>query len=419
MKQFEQARSELLDIFKAGLAAVEGRAVVARYLAQHPVAGACSLVALGKAAGAMALGALESLGEGVIDGLVISKPGHLPRELFNHPQLTLIEGGHPLPDRSSLEAGAALLDFLSHLPPERALLFLISGGTSSLVEVLRPGVGLADLQRVNRWLLGSGLPIEKMNRIRKSLSAIKGGGLLRYVGGRSVTGLFISDVRWDDPAVIGSGLLAAGGEAQESADPGNLPDWLLELMAAGKPERPTATPQPVLQVVATLRDAREGAAQAARALGYETMVSHAFINAGAENVGRRLALELLDSRPGVYIWGGEPSVRLPRQPGRGGRNQHLALSVASVIDGTDDILFLSAGTDGTDGPGEEAGALVDGATLMRARRHGFDADHTLALADSGSLLAASGDLICTGPTGTNVMDLMIGLRIEQKHGYGE
>lgn len=93
MKQFEQARSELLDIFKAGLAAVEGRAVVARYLAQHPVAGACSLVALGKAAGAMALGALESLGEGVIDGLVISKPGHLPRELFNHPQLTLIEGG--------------------------------------------------------------------------------------------------------------------------------------------------------------------------------------------------------------------------------------------------------------------------------------------------------------------------------------
>ena len=205
MKQFEQARSELLDIFKAGLAAVEGRAVVARYLAQHPVAGACSLVALGKAAGAMALGALESLGEGVIDGLVISKPGHLPRGLFNHPQLTLIEGGHPLPDRSSLEAGAALLDFLSHLPPERALLFLISGGTSSLVEVLRPGVGLADLQRVNRWLLGSGLPIEKMNRIRKSLSAIKGGGLLRYVGGRSVTGLFISDVRWDDPAVIGSG----------------------------------------------------------------------------------------------------------------------------------------------------------------------------------------------------------------------
>lgn len=134
---------------------------------------------------------------------------------------------------------------------------------------------------------------------------------MRYVGGRSVTGLFISDVRWDDPAVIGSGLLASGGEVQESADPGNLPDWLLELMAAGKPERPTATPQPVLQVVATLRDAREGAAQAARALGYETMVSHAFINAGAENVGRRLALELLDSRPGVYIWGVNPVSGFP------------------------------------------------------------------------------------------------------------
>jgi len=123
-------------------------------------------------------------------------------------------------------------------------------------------------------------------------------------------------------------------------------------------------------------------------------------------------LELLDAFPGVCIWGGEPSVQLPEHPGRGGRNQHLALSAATVIEGRDDIFFLSGGTDGTDGPGEDAGALVDGGTLGRVRRAGYEAQDALDRADAGSLLEASGDLVHTGPTGTNVMDLMIGIRIQ-------
>ena len=413
MKTIRQARNELLSIFNAGVAAVNGRTVVASYLEQHPPQRELSLVALGKAAGAMALGALDVLGDAVRDGLVISKPGHLDRATLAARGLQALEGGHPIPNVDSLKAGAALLDFLHRQPADRALLFLISGGTSSLVEVLHEGVALDDLRRVNEWLLGSGFSIEKMNRVRKSISAIKGGRLLRHMVGREVTGLYISDVRWDDPAVIGSGLLVAEKHAAAELGSMQLPDWINRLTGAEETVYAPAPARVDLHIIASLKDAREAAAEAARALGYETQVSHAFINATAENAGRRLALELMDSLPGVYIWGGEPSVRLPERPGRGGRNQHLALAAACVIEGSDDLLFLSAGTDGSDGPGEDAGALVDGGTIGRGRRQGFDAEQVLTDADSGSLLAASGDLIHTGPTGTNVMDLMIGLRSEK------
>ena len=133
--------------------------------------------------------------------------------------------------------------------------------------------------------------------------------------------------------------------------------------------------------------------------------------ADAINAGRRLALELTDSNPGIFVWGGEPSVCLPDEPGRGGRNQHLALSAATVMAGHDDVCFLSIGTDGSDGPGEDAGALVDGGTIGRGQREGFEAEQCLKAADSGSFLEASEDLINTGPTGTNVMDLILGMKL--------
>jgi hydroxypyruvate reductase len=387
---------------------------VQRHLQQHPLDGPCAVIALGKAAGDMALGAIDALGEQLCDGLAVSKPDHLDRPALQQQGFQLFEGGHPVPDGASLDAGAALLAFIGRQPPERQLLFLISGGTSAVVEVLRPGLDLAQLQRVNEWLLGSGLGIGAMNRVRKSLSAIKGGGLLGYLSGRRVTGLLISDVPSDDPAVIGSGLLAADSDSAGAVVTTGLPDWLQSLVEGGNREPSTSGCTPELHIVASLHEAREAAATRARELGYATRVYHAFINADAENAGRRLALELLDALPGVYIWGGEPSVQLPAEPGRGGRNQHLALAAAGVIEGHEDICFLSAGTDGGDGPGVDAGALVDGATLARARREGFHSEAALAAADSGSLLDASGDLIHTGPTGTNVMDLMIGLRVEHE-----
>jgi hydroxypyruvate reductase len=166
-----------------------------------------------------------------------------------------------------------------------------------------------------------------------------------------------------------------------------------------------------ISVVASLADAREAAAAKARELGYAVTLNRAHLGGDVEMLGRRLGYELRDTWPGLYIWGGEPTIRLPEHPGQGGRNQHLALVVATQISGRRDLCFLAAGTDGGDGPGEDAGALVDGGSVGRGSRAlGIDPEICLARADSGRFLEASGDLIQTGPTGTNVMDLMIGLK---------
>lgn len=410
MQEIKQTRKALLEILQAALKEVNGRSAVHKALQHEDMHENCSLIAIGKAAQAMALGAVDALGSKIGDGLVISKPGHLEPGRLEQFGLVGIEGEHPVPSEKSLEAGHRLLAYLEQLPSDRHLLFLISGGTSSLVELLRDGIGLDDLRRVNSWLLASGLGIGAMNRVRKALSAIKGGGLLDFTGTRRITALMISDVPGDDPAVIGSGLLSPGEEGGAELESLQLPGWLQDLMPDQLPVQPHK-PDLKISIVANLREARNAAARKAEALEYKTQVNQAFISSEAETAGRRMALELLDALPGVYIWGGEPSVELPENPGRGGRNQHLALAAATVIEGREDICFLSAGTDGTDGPGEDAGGIVDGGTLGRAARDGFDADDSLARADSGSLLEATGDLINTGPTGTNVMDLMIGIKI--------
>jgi len=385
---------------------VEGRSSVRDWLRQHPIATAPALLAIGKAAESMTLGALDALPEGVADGLVISKAGHLdPQRLARHGLIGLT-AGHPLPDVHSLEAGERLLAFLARQPAGRELLCLISGGASSLVEVLRPGLSLEQLQRTNAWLLASGLPIAAMNRVRRALSRIKGGGLLGYLGPRRVTALLISDVEGDDPAVIGSGLLFPSPATELSDLP--LPPWLRPWVQA--PEPPAAGPPVAAHIVARLADAMEAAAAEGRRLGYPVRLRRAFQNGEAETVGRRLAREILEAPPGLLLWGGETRVRLPAEPGRGGRNQQLALAAATVLQGAAGVWLLAAGTDGSDGPGEDAGALVDGGTLARGQAEGLDAVESLRRADAGSFLAAAGDLLHTGPTGANVMDLLIGLR---------
>jgi len=231
LKKMKQARHELLQIFQAALDRVEGRSMVRAFLQKNPGDGPVFLVAVGKAAQAMAMGAVDALGENIVDGLVISKSGHLNRVELAANRLVGLEGGHPIPDESSLAAGQVMLDYLSQLPTERPLLFLISGGASSLVEVLQDGLGLDDLQRINRWLLGSGLAIDRMNRIRKVLSRIKGGGLLDYLPGPRVRALMISDVARDDPAVIGSGMLVPDEIEKENL---GLPPKLAQLIAGTK-----------------------------------------------------------------------------------------------------------------------------------------------------------------------------------------
>lgn len=167
----------------------------------------------------------------------------------------------------------------------------------------------------------------------------------------------------------------------------------------------TAVPGPVTLVAV-------GKAAQSMALGAHDVLDREFIEGDADEAGERLARLVLTGPAGVQVWGGETTVVLPPESGRGGRNQHLALAAATVLSGGQDCLFLSAGTDGTDGPTGDAGALVDADTLKRAETEGFDPARTLRSADAGSLLEATGDLIRTGPTGTNVMDLMLGLKVD-------
>lgn len=398
-----RARRELLEILRAATARVAGDAAVRRWLADHPPAGDCALVAVGKAAAQMLRGAREVLADRVADALLISGRDYVdavPEDVV------WAEGAHPLPDERSLAAGEALLAFLARQPGHRELVFLVSGGASAMVEVLREGVDAGLLERANRWLLGSGLGIGEMNAVRKALSRIKGGGLLDFVGPRPATALLISDVPGDDPAAIGSGLLVADPGTADVLAGLELPQWL---GAALGPVRHGAESYPVRCVlVATNRDAREAAATAARRLGHAAVVHASLVTGAAAEAGEGLARELLEGRPGVHVWGGETTVRLPENPGRGGRNQHLALAAARILEHRPGVVLLSAGTDGRDGPGDDAGAMVDGGTVARGRLGGLDPDSALRCADSGSFLESAGDLVNTGPTGTNVMDLIIG-----------
>jgi len=406
----DPARRDLLDIYSAALRRVEGRRCVREYLNASDLDG-CAMVAIGKAAQSMALGAVDALGERIAEGLVISKQGHLDWAQIGHLGFEAIEGGHPVPDEGSLAAGAALLAFIGRQPSGRPLLFLISGGTSSLVEAPQAGVTLEHLRKTNNWLLGSGLSIREMNRVRRRLSRIKGGGLIGYLGDRHAQALLISDVQGDDPAVIGSGLLMPP-PADEAGEPlPHLPDALAMLMAGiAKTDDALGRTTIPHNLVTTLGDALQTAASRAKELGHAVTLHTEFVSGDATEAGACLATHLLSSASGVHIWGGETTLRLPLFPGRGGRNQHLALAAARQMAGYEGVYLLAAGTDGSDGPGEDAGALVDGGTLDRAQLDGFDADTALRTADSGSLLDAAGDLINTGPTGSNVMDLMIGLR---------
>jgi hydroxypyruvate reductase len=263
--------------------------------------------------------------------------------------------------------------------------FLISGGASSLVEVLTSGATLADLQRLNATGLASGEDIAQLNARRRGISRLKGGGLSALLRGRTALGLFISDVPGDDPAVIGSGLLGPAGAGGEPCD------------------------RVTRRIVARIEDAMQ--AVVARAGDLRTWISDSRFGGDADRLAVRLTHELCLTDAEVCVWGGESVVRLPPAPGRGGRNQHLALAAARLIAGQDDLLFLAAGTDGTDGPTADAGALVDGETCARVMVAGLDVDRSLTAADSQSALAAAGDLVHTGPTGTNVGDLAVGLKL--------
>jgi len=296
---------------------------------------------------------------------------------------------HPVPDERSLAAGENVTTCVSSLAADAQLLFLVSGGASSLVETLRPGCSLADLQALNRWALDSGAPIAEINARRRQLSRLKGGGLAVLAGNRRTLALMISDVPGDDPRVIGSGLLHAFAPSSELGPVPRVP----------------------VRTVATLRMACRAAADAARRHGLTATVSPRRLTGDAAALGVALAGKARRLPAGtLQVWGGESTVTLPPRPGRGGRNQHLALAAAIEFERRPSpVVLLAAGTDGIDGATADAGAIVDPATCLRGRDAGFDPHVSLAAADSGSFLEAAGDLLHTGATLTNVGDVVLAL----------
>lgn len=375
-------RRLLLELFQAGLHRVEGRQAVTRVLA--PGAQNVWIAAVGKAAAAMAIGAHDVLGDRIQRILIISKDGHVPAQALLLPGVEVLESAHPVPDERSLAAGQALLNWMTALPADVTPLFLISGGASSLVEVLEDGVTFTQLAQLNAECLASGIGIAELNARRAQLSRIKGGRLATLLAGRPAQALFISDVPGDDPAVIGSGIMG-----------------------------PAITGEDRVQrtVVASITDAVDSVCAAASGFGLDVRKPAQRFDDEAGRLAVRFAHELHLNPAQVCVWGGESTVQLPPDPGRGGRNQHLALAAARLLVGQPHMMLLAAGTDGTDGPTEDAGAIVDGETCARVALAELDADECLRRADAGTALAASGDLIHTGPTGTNVGDLVIGLKL--------
>lgn len=368
-----RAYDAVQDIWWQGVRAVRGEASVEKAIRQEQVARPDQIIAVGKAASSMVAGAQAVFGTD-IPALVVTKYGHaspLPGPV------RVIESAHPVPDENALVAGVEVLKVVQQLSDKSHLLMLVSGGASALAELPEEGMSLHALQAENARLLSAGLDIHAMNARRTEVSRIKGGKLLSHFTGELVTTLAISDVEGDNLSVIGSGIGAAPAYHRFSFDP---------------------------HIVASNSIARAAAAERAVALGYPVMSNHENLYADVFDIAREIGPALRHAPPGVHIWGGEPTIVLPPDPGQGGRNQALALALAEQISGIYGLTVLVAGTDGTDGPTDAAGAIVTGATWSE------DGKRALRLADSGHFLHSRSALFKSGPTGTNVMDLIVALK---------
>ncbi|MBN4080703.1 DUF4147 domain-containing protein, partial [Beggiatoa alba] len=319
------------------------------------------------------------------------------------------ESSHPVPSEMSLIAGQKMIDFITDLPEQTHLIFLVSGGASALVEKTKPGIQLEALIQVNHWLLASGLAIEEMNRIRQRLSVIKGGGLAEFSRHLKVSNLLLSDVSSNDPAIIGSGLFVTKTENTVNKQ---LPDWLELLLAkCDENKRDNGCHAIFTDLLATNSVLLDNIATLWRT---ETQCKifkfDAALSGDIEQVAEKVVSQITEA--GFYIWGGETTVRLNAQAGQGGRNQHLGLLIANKIKGMSKLSILCIGTDGTDGNTCDAGALVDGESIERGEVDGLNANDAINTFNSSDFLHASGDVINTGPTGTNVMDVVLAYQWE-------
>lgn len=382
------------------------------------------VIGAGKAAVGMALGARDALGERITGGTVATRDGYGGEV----PGIYVWEAAHPVPDTRGLAAAADALACARAAREHDVVLCLVSGGGSALWPAPVAGVSLTELRALTDALLRAGATIREINAVRKHLSRIGGGWLAREAYPARVVTLAVSDVVGSPLDVIAGGptvpdpttFADALGvlSAYEIAAPSAALRWLQAGAAGEVPE----TPKPFglefervsAHVVASNADALRGAAAEAERLGCRARIVADDLEGEAREVARGIARLALESREGMspgdpplaLLLGGETTVTV-RGRGTGGRNQELALALALELEGCAGIVAAALGTDGTDGPTPAAGGMVDGETVARAAAAGLDARDHLARNDSNPLLRAAGDLLVTGPTGTNVCDVVV------------
>jgi hydroxypyruvate reductase len=409
-------------IFDSALAAGDVIPLVRRHLRLDSRHRRVLVLGCGKASAAMAAAAEAVLGDRISGGFVVVKDGCA----VPVPKVEVTEAGHPVPDARGLAASARLLELARGAGEDDLVLFLVSGGGSALTPAPASPITLAEKQEVTRLLLASGATIGELNAVRKHLSRFKGGQLARAAAPASVLTLALSDVIGDPLDVIASGPTAPDpttfADAREVLArrglAGRVPASVAARLEAGLRGEIEETPKPgdrlfgrVINVVignnALIADA---AVAAATRLGYRPYLATRELQGEAREVARDLVARARRLEPpACLIAGGETTVTV-KGKGRGGRCQEFALAAALELLPADRMTVLAAGTDGTDGPTDAAGAIIDADSVARGTRAGGDAHRALADNDAYRFLAASRDLIVSGPTRTNLLDLYVVLR---------
>ena len=405
-------RPTAIEIATAAIDAVKPDAAVRRALSStsFDLAGEVRLVAAGKAAWRMAAAASDVLGDRLARGIVVTKYGHVEHPL---PRIECHEAGHPVPDENSFRATAAVLDFVKGLSPHDTVVFLLSGGGSALFEA--PLVSGGELADVTRQLLACGADIVEINTIRKRLSRVKGGRFAAACAPAHIFQIVLSDVLGDPLDMIASGPAAADtstcAQAQAVVTKYNL-KFSPDVLACLAQETPRAVANVETVVAGSVRELCAAAASACAARGFTPEILDTAVADEARAAGRRLAeivrAHAADGVRRAFIMGGETVVKLTGH-GKGGRNQEFALAAAPILDGLPNVALVSVGSDGTDGPTDAAGGCVDGETAAQLRSCGLSVEKALAENDAYPTLAAVEGLVITGPTGTNVNDVAIGL----------
>jgi glycerate 2-kinase len=428
------------EILQAALAAVDPFAAVTRSLQRsgdrlaaagvtYDLAAVRRVLVLGagKAGAPMAQAVEQVLGERIDDGLVVVKDGHGGA---TH-KVRIVEAAHPVPNAAGLAAGQELMALAAATTADDLAIVLLSGGGSALLEALPASLTIESLQAATTALLRSGAPIQAINALRKHLSLLKGGQLARLLYPAQVLTLVLSDVVGSPPDVIASGPTTPDRSTWQdvAAVVAQYDLWeALPAEVAGYVRRGIGgewgeTPKPgdplfarcQTVIVGDNRTAALAAARTAQRLGWQTLLLTTALEGEAAAAARFVAaiareIRTFDSpvaAPACVLLGGETTVTLRGEIGEGGRNQELALAAAVALDGMPGVTLASLATDGSDGPTAAAGGLVDGATLARGRALGLDAGEALRRHDALPYLRATGDLLVTGPTRTNVNDLIV------------